>query len=632
VSIFRRNCTTGIGRRPIRITLPAKPLLAALAAFLLFIALSYQEQVARADQCTPTGNVGSCTGCQQCTVVDEYGNVCDTSVVCTGPGWPNCLTQPPNSPVCSPGATYQTSTCSATGVQTCTYTCISDGTGWGNPACENVGNGGNFQQTFCDFGAGCPDGSNGQISGKPTTITQQCTQNGIVQTVTTGACGEGGCVRQAVCRPGKPCPQCKPDQTGGACDYCTPGDTRACGTQTQTCDAGGEFPPCTQCTPGAGETRTCPNGEVVTCDASGEFPPCGQCKQGDTVTCPNGHVSQCIDGHYEVCCLPGQACCTPGTPIYCSGGGVLSCTSGGVAPTCPSGCEVNGTCPQVCNRLPECHSAGAYWVCTWNGVEVVSIPKPCPVVQRAPWPRGLVGVPNRLAIVGGCDFPPSSNSVSIDPPTCDARTIIGYRGTLAWTCESGGFDGAEWTMDERPWNIGHTSDNIVSPVTGHPVGSDMLNGDLTIYNVRRGPVVTHIYETSSFDKPQDGPGWPDLAQRQPAYQVQLKTQWTLVGNFQYQQRETIEVCKDNSNPPATVPCPPSQEWCDQHPGDPNCRGDIHIHVTEIISPWHPGPVIRIPNIEIQGALTPQDTAKAPTCDTIGIPLIQSESVIVDPNR
>jgi hypothetical protein len=327
-----------------------------------------------------------------------------------------------------------------------------------------------------------------------------------------------------------------------------------------------------------------------------------------------------VNGQYEVCTE-----CKPGQPVYCSGGGILQCTPDGKVPVCPGGCEAGGNCPKVCNQLPECHPAGSTWACTWNSVPVVSVPLPCPQVQRQPWPRGLVGVPVRFEITVAGSVPGASNSVSVSPPTCDSRTIIGYRGTLSWMVEN--LDGAQWSMDERPWNVGHASDNIPSPIDGRSVSQSMLNGDLTVRDERQGRVVTHIYETSSYDKPENGPGFPDLAQRQPAYQVSLHTQWTLVGDFQYQQRETIVVCKDNSNPPQTVPCPPPQGWCDHHPGDPGCRSDIHIRVTEVISPWHPGPAIRIGGIEVVGAVTPQDTAKAPTCDVIAVPVIASQAVL-----
>lgn len=525
------------------------------------------SQITLADQCTPTGNVGTCTGCEQCTIIDQDGNICTSSIVCTGPGWPNCVNQTPTKQVCKPGTPSEITSCNATAVQSCTYTCNADGTSWGNPTCVNVGNGGNFQQTFCDFGAGCPDVSNGMITGELTTISQECTQNGVIQSVTAGACGAGGCVRQAVCRPGQPCPTCTPGSTNLECNYCTPGTTRQCGTQTEVCPA------------------------------SGQFPPCEQCQTGDKFTCPNGTV--------------------------------LQCTPDGKVPTCPSSCDATGSCPTVCNQLPECHPDGAGWSCSWNGVPVVSVTLPCPSVQRTPWPRGLVGVPIRFELTGAGNIPVASNSVSINPPTCDNRPIIGYRGTLSWMVENLG--AAQWSMDERPWNIGRTSNDILSPIDGRPVSQSMLNGDLTIRNERQGRVVTHIYETSSYDKPANGPGYPDLAQRQPAYQVSVRTQWTLVGNFQYQQRETIEVCKDSANPSQTVACPPPQAWCDQHPGDPSC-GAAPIHVTEVISPWHTGPTIRIGGVQMVGALTPQDTAKAPTCDSIATPVIQSQAVLVDPSK
>ena len=532
---------------------------------------------------TSQTSTGTCTGC---TSVFDPLTGCDR-ILCTDPDFPSCLTDTPGAQTCTPGSTSTTQRCTGTGVgsvlENCTYTCNAGGTGYGDPVCLPAGTyGGDLERTYCDFNAGCPAGERGALLGKPTTVRTHCSALGVSQTIEQGACGAGGCVREPACQPGRPCP------------YCTPGVT----------------------------TREC-GGQVEVCPDDGIFPPCGRCEPGDEYICPDGSVSQCNNGHYLPC---GE--CIPGEPIYCSGGGVRQCSPDGTAPECPPPCPP-GQCPEVCEELPKCRpDPSGQWVCSWNDVDIVAVQTPCPIVQRNPWPRGLVGVPNRFEITGGCgEAPTASNSVSINPPTCDRRTIIGYRATLTWVCSDPSFANARWTMDERSWNVGHASADIQSPVDGRPVSQSMLNGDLTIHDQRQGRTVTHIYETSSYDKPSNGPGYPNASQRQPGYQVRLRTTWTLVGNFQYQQRETVERCYDNSTPPQPVGCPPPREWCDAHSGDPNCRDDINIRVTEIISPWHPGPVIQIPDIAVEGALTPQDAGQPLACGAISTPILQSQAVL-----
>lgn len=73
------------GNQPIRALIST-----VMAVMFSSIAWLGSMQIVLADQCAPTGNVGTCNGCEQCTVIDLEGNVCTTSIVCTGPGWPMC--------------------------------------------------------------------------------------------------------------------------------------------------------------------------------------------------------------------------------------------------------------------------------------------------------------------------------------------------------------------------------------------------------------------------------------------------------------------------------------------------------------------------------------------------------------
>ena len=142
----------------------------------------------------PAPSIGTCSRCGNWRWTDALGQPCQ-SFTCLGPGWPTCADQVTNSHICTPGEQFNVTECAVTGVETCSYTCNAQGTGYGAPTCQAIGNGGNFRRTFCDYNAGCPVG-NGYAQGRPTTVSALCTQNGTLQTVTYGACGTDGCNRR----------------------------------------------------------------------------------------------------------------------------------------------------------------------------------------------------------------------------------------------------------------------------------------------------------------------------------------------------------------------------------------------------------------------------------------------------
>jgi hypothetical protein len=199
--------------------------------------------------------------------------------------------------------------------------------------------------------------------------------------------------------------------------------------------------------------------------------------------------------------------------------------------------------------------------CRW-GDNVASQALSCPTVKRDPYPRGLVGVPNTFEIqscdsgtvayayyyqdVSQDDPPPSP--VKCPPP---ARLLPNRNHTVAawvkrsiltvsYMCQ---VDNTIWNMDERSYNIGKTSDDIVSPYVGHNKQnvSTIMNNDLTIKGERIGKRVSHIYETNSFDKPLVGPGWPDLDKPAPAYQVRARIPYKVrtYAFYEFQYRERV---------------------------------------------------------------------------------------------
>jgi hypothetical protein len=359
-----------------------------------------------------------------------------------------------------------------------------------------------------------------------------------------------------VCEPGDSAvtTQC----SGVGIDYCT-----------YTCSSAGtgwSAPSCTQagnsgntyrnfCNWSAGCPRG-PNGEVD-----------GRLTRVSMICTQLGTTSQVIDE--QACgscrrttqCLPGQPC------------------------TCDDAQAQIG-------QQPVCSGGVDGWSCSWNGLTVVSVGRPCPQVRREPFPRAIVGQPVRMEIIGGCSGPSASNTVEFgitSGPNCPR--VFAYRGALSWQCSDPAWNDATWRMDERAWNIGQRSDNGAS-----------------IEDVRVGRAIAHIYETSSIDKPRNGP----VGQRRdPAYQVQLRTSWTLAGNFQYREQRTEQRCTD----------------IDGNARQCGIDSDIAITETVIVSPWVNGPSILIPNILIDGATLPQDIAAGGACGVIGVPVVQAQSVL-----
>lgn len=435
---------------------------------------------------SPAPAVGTCSRCGNWNWTNADGVACET-FTCLGPGWPSCANQTRTDRLCTPGQTFDVTSCAATGVQRCTYTCNADGSGYASPLCQTVGNGGNFRRTLCDYNAGCPVDA-GFVEGKPTTIAEQCTQDGVLQTVTRGACGEGGCRRQLVCQPGRPC--------------CRPG----------------------------------------------------------------------ID--------PG---CTP------------QCVSRG----------------ESLDITPQCGPGGAGYQCTFGRL-TLGVPLPCPIVMRQPFPRAIVGQPVKLWISDGCSaLPADSGRIDVPPPYDECGdTIFAYEGQLGWMCSAPDMADAQWTMNERAWNVGHTNSAGVIAAT------------------RNGASITHMYETSSVDLPPNGPGYPNLMSRLPAYQVQLQTRYTLVGAFRYQYRTQETQCFETWGD--RKECRDSA-YCDAagHPERANeyrCRPDASTQ-TVWISPTRELPTFIIPNIAVEGARTPQDPGTANQCGVIPIPVIASQAIL-----
>jgi hypothetical protein len=268
---------------------------------------------------------------------------------------------------------------------------------------------------------------------------------------------------------------------------------------------------------------------------------------------------------------------------------------------------------------PTCALVNGVLTCDWQSSLTFQAEMPCPNVVRNPFPRAIVGRPVNFAIGGyAATDPEKSNCVcpkvpgeyepsAEDPHSgCNetGKTIFAVRGGINWMSSDPYWDQATWTMDERDWNVGKTSDN----------GMD-------IANTRSGGRIAHTYETSSIDKPANGPGAG--AQREPAYQVTVSTRWTAVAWFESQRRE--EKCFGI----------PSWNWDNRHiPGTDishrwmGCGGAVQVTRREVSYPWTRDHTLEFKNLQRLGARVAQDPLLGNVCGLIPVPVIQSQSVLV----
>jgi hypothetical protein len=180
---------------------------------------------------------------------------------------------------------------------------------------------------------------------------------------------------------------------------------------------------------------------------------------------------------------------------------------------------------------------------------------------------------------------------------------------MSWACAVPDDLGATWNMDERDWNVGHTNER----------------GE-KIANIMGGSSIQHTYETSSYNKPENGPG-PGLATRQPAYQVTLSTQWALTANFQKKVKVKHEGCwgqPDGQSP--ITPCYTTWECANDKAGTSECLGTIYREYTSL--DWVDAESYIVNPVTVYGATVPQDTVSPGGCNApIPIAVIQSQTVL-----
>jgi len=253
--------------------------------------------------------------------------------------------------------------------------------------------------------------------------------------------------------------------------------------------------------------------------------------------------------------------------------------------------------------------------CEGNYGAIVSAAIPCCRVERAPYPRGLVTQYNFFTI----DCPQEeqwSQTALRNPPAgepghypCASDANVGhvanYKIGLLWTRVPGYL--AEWDFDD---------------------GSERMVGD-SVY---------HIYESSSYGRPQNGVGLN--GQPLPAYQVGATTLWRVFSRETYQVCECVSshqecTCGYDSDGDRSG-CDCGEGWMESDPHYYNRRRtvcDAYNWVTHDtgwkaidLSPW----------IGTWYAVSSKTGPKAtglepnPPCGVVPVPVIEVQGVIKNP--
>ena len=490
----------------------------------------------------------------------------------------------------------------------------------------------------------CPGNSHPQCVGKQPghVVSNACGRDADrPNAVCTLDPASGRCVLDCRCcgRPIEPGRDCNPESFGPL--FCKPG-------QPYTCPDG---------TPGPG---LCPPNCIKQCR-------CTPCE------CPPG-VQRPDLGCRETGC-PSFNCSEPGRrePITCPSGrpGERECT-----PDCQwvPRCDPDNPPPppRECPPEPVCYlmPGGRIVNCDWAGRNIVSVQLPCPSVRREPYPRGTVGLPNRFTIKGASASNQGSTTFSIwRREYCPQDDQPHIHKLFGFVTASMNPDETVWNMDERSHNIGKTSDNIPTAYRGDGYSNspDMINRNvadimaaterqgLRILNERQGARIHHIYETSSFDKPETGPGWPvGNAKADPAYQVNVTTRWHVQGQFFYEYvewsgrfydgdgncRDDDIECKCNNSKdcptePYYEPCACGTANCTPRPGGGCGRYTGDVKRCNISCPTIRGPILRkvvsefysLPGALDEMRLITRDPTYDRQCGPIAVPIQKVQSVI-----
>jgi hypothetical protein len=204
---------------------------------------------------------------------------------------------------------------------------------------------------------------------------------------------------------------------------------------------------------------------------------------------------------------------------------------------------------------------------------------PCSLVDRAPYPQGMVTVKNTFEVTGP-DLGGEAWTAP-EPQGYPGGNYRNYRVGIRWrrTRPPESPDVA-WNYDERPWNVAH----------GLEWGE-------------RGNPVDHTYETSSWGKPENGPG-EDCIECLPGYQVYLQTFWRAQCASYWEHYECVEWDADGQCTRKDW-VPRSDGWYDVDMQALGLSEQYYMRMPDGVDRYQPQQacgVVPVPIIEVQGVI------------------------------
>lgn len=254
------------------------------------------------------------------------------------------------------------------------------------------------------------------------------------------------------------------------------------------------------------------------------------------------------------------------------------------------------------------------------------------IVDREPFPRGLVALPNyftlrtdapRFSVEGGPNGPggaggfwsntAGSREYPVGGDEFKIGSIANYRLGLRWVrvdtqCAFGPVEATCWSFGDRAWNLGR--DFGYGIVTNGYCGSPFER-------------VTHTYETSSYDLPANGPRVDLVARVVPswdlqAYQVTVPTFW------QGEWAAEWEVAEE-------TPCPGDQETGERD-GAPVCirwvERKVDWRAIDLRRYNYPTPYYKSYKVVECGQYAGREWCQESRDGSVPTPIIESQPIII----
>lgn len=229
----------------------------------------------------------------------------------------------------------------------------------------------------------------------------------------------------------------------------------------------------------------------------------------------------------------------------------------------------------------------------------VSAQVPCMIVERWPYPRGLVNLENSFSVLG----PWKSETGRAFSEVWVPGKLRNYLLEIEWRFNEDSYP--VWFFDEREW----------AEEPSH----------------ERGFSVSHTYQTSSWAKPENGPSLNGKLEL-PAYQVRVYVQWVPWVHRSYEY--TVEKRINFSCQPTDGTCLEKQDFCEMEGYAARDQGCYRTVWKKYDSGWVPinlrdfgyTNAYYTSSAAIDISQPPEDIPSVPEtarwCDSIPVPVIE----------